>query len=162
MSRKKVTTSKVRRAAAKVEHKVAPKAKAMAEASTGVRQQIAESIDEMREKSRQNLLAGVGLIARARDVGKVRFAELVEEGRRNEPKVKKAFRAFMEKLQPKTELKFDLSKLKIDTAKFDRAAIQHRLEKGMTDSYHRMGLPTRKEVQTLARRVDKLAEMQGA
>lgn len=162
MTAKKAKTAKTRRAPAKVVQKHVPHAEAKAEVKGDVKQRISQAIEQMRETSRERMLAGLGAIARIGKQREERLAELVEEGKRVEPKVKKAFKELIEKLQPKTDMKFDLSKLKIDRSKFDRAAIQQRLQTGVTNSYHRLGLPTRKEVQALARKVDKLAEAQSA
>ena len=43
-----------------------------------------------------------------------------------------------------------------------RAAIEARLSQGLGSTLHRFGLPTRKEVDALAKKVDKLAQLQRA
>jgi poly(hydroxyalkanoate) granule-associated protein len=171
---RKTTSRPARRAPVKVEARVAAKPAAkpaakVAAATGAARQRVSEALEKVRETSRKNMLAGLGLISRARKSRDERLAELVEEGKRFQPKVEKAFGELKEKLQPGFVRKIDWSrfkvqmpKLKIDTSRFDRKAIEEKLETRMADSIHRLGLPTRKEVQALARKVDRLAAAQAA
>ena len=157
-----------RRAPAKAQAKAAAKPaatevkKQISEAATDVRKQISEAVESARETSKRRMLAGMGLVARLRKQRKERFAELVAEGKRVQPKVDKAIEDLKKKLRPEFSAKPDLSKFKIDTSGFNRKAIAEKFEARMTESLHRIGLPTRKEVQSLARKVDKLAAAQEA
>ncbi|HRD85683.1 MAG TPA: phasin family protein [Rubrivivax sp.] len=173
------TTTKAPRAERRVPAKAQAKAvakpaatevrKQISEAATDVKKQISEAVESAREISKRRMLAGMGLVARLRKQREERFAELVAEGKRVQPKVDKAIEDLKKKLRPefstKTDLskfKPDLSKFKLDTSGFNRKAIAEKFEARMTESLHRIGLPTRKEVQSLARKVDKLAAAQEA
>lgn len=143
----------------------APKAKAVATAKTednALKQQLNAAVEGARETSRENMLARLGLIARMRKQREERMADLIEEGKRFEPKVKQAIEDLKAKLQPKDGAKFDLKKLKLDGKAFDREAMKSRFEERMTEALHRLGLPTRKEVDALSKKVEKLAELQRA
>jgi len=150
---------------AKSSSKAKAKASDKAEGALGeIKDKINSAVEGVRESSRESMLAGLGLIARVRQQRNERMAELVEEGKRFEPEVKQAIDNLKAKIQIKGELKdkFDLSKLKFDAKKFDREALKARLGDGMTSALHRMGLATHKEVDVLAKQVNKLAEMQDA
>jgi len=125
----------------------------------GIKDKLNAAVEEVRESSRENMLAGLGLISRLRQQRAERMAELVEEGKRFEPEVKQAFEDLKAKLQVNVDLK---EKFKFDRKSFDRDAIKARVEEGMTGALHRMGLATRKEVDVLAKRVNKLADLQHA
>lgn len=160
----------------------APKAAVRTAPKPALKRQLDDALGKVRETSRDNLLMGLGALSKARRERDDRMAELIAEGQRIEPKVRKAVddlkarwqpkgaaRLDLGKLKlempkfemPKFELpKLDLAKFKVDAKAFDRAAIRERFEQRMTESLHRIGLPTRKEVQALARKVDKLAAQQ--
>ncbi|HOL36226.1 MAG TPA: phasin family protein [Rubrivivax sp.] len=125
----------------------------------GIKDKLNAAVEEVRESSRENMLAGLGLISRLRQQRAERMAELVEEGKRFEPEVKQAFEDLKAKLQVNVDLK---EKFKFDRKSFDRDAIKARVEEGMTGALHRMGLATRKEVDVLAKKVNKLADLQHA
>jgi len=144
------------------EPKASSKSKAKVEADSlkqKVTAAVEEAVESVRESSRENLLAGLGMIARVRQQRDERKAELVEEGKRFEPEVKQAFEDLKAKLQVNVDLK---EKFKFDRKSFDRDAIKARVEEGMTGALHRMGLATRKEVDVLAKKVNKLADLQHA
>jgi poly(hydroxyalkanoate) granule-associated protein len=157
MAARKTTTKPAAHDVADFEAKPAKKAE-----KAGIKAQITNAIEQSREESRERMLAGLGLIARARQQREERMAELVEEGKRFEPKVKQAIEDLKTKLQPKDGVKFDLKKLKLDGKAFDREAMKSRFEERMTEALHRLGLPTRKEVDALSKKVEKLAELQRA
>ena len=169
MAARKTTTKPAAHDVADVEAKPAKKAE-----KAGIKAQITNAIEQSREESRERMLAGLGLIARARQQREERMADLIEEGKRFEPKVKRAIEDLKAKLQPSEELKakfqpseelkakFDLSKFKLEGKSFDREAIKARLQERMTGALHRMGLATHKEVDVLAKKVNKLAAMQHA
>jgi len=178
----------------------APKAAVRTAPKPALKRQLDDALGKVRETSRDNLLMGLGALSKARRERDDRMAELIAEGQRIEPKVRKAVddlkarwqpkgaarldlgKLKLDKLElgrfkldklglrklempkfemPKFELpKLDLAKFKVDAKAFDRAAIRERFEQRMTESLHRIGLPTRKEVQALARKVDKLAAQQ--
>ncbi|MBS0304112.1 MAG: phasin family protein [Proteobacteria bacterium] len=125
----------------------------------GIKDKLNAAVEEVRESSRENMLAGLGLISRLRQQRAERMAELVEEGKRFEPEVKQAFEDLKAKLQVNVDLK---EKFKFDRKSFDRDALKARVEEGMTGALHRMGLATRKEVDVLAKKVNKLADLQHA
>ena len=162
------TTTKAPRAVRRVPAKAQAKAAAKP-AATEVKKQISEAVESARETSKRRILAGMGLVARLRKQREERFAELVAEGKRVQPKVDKAIEDLKKRLRPEfsakadlSKFKPDLSKFKLDTSGFNRKAIAEKFEARMTESLHRIGLPTRKEVQSLARKVDKLAAAQEA
>ena len=130
----------------------------------GIKDKLNAAVEEVRESSRENMLAGLGLISRLRQQRAERMAELVEEGKRFEPEVKQAFEDLKAKLKIDGDLKgkFDLKKLKFDTKGFDREALKTRIDDGMANTLRRMGLATRKEVDVLARDVARLTELQDA
>lgn len=141
---------------------------------TGVKEQVNEAIAKARASSHEMLLVGLGAVAKARKVREERRKDLIAEGKRLEPKFMQAIDDIKAKLQPTDSAKFDLSKFKLDAKKFDfsqfklegkrfdRAAIEARLSQGLGSTLHRFGLPTRKEVDALAKKVDKLAQLQRA
>lgn len=155
---------------------VKPVAKAHKTESTksDVKEQLNEVVEKARTSSRNVLLAGLGAVAMARKAREDRLNDLIAEGKRFEPKFKQAIDDVKAKLQPKEGAKFDLSKFKLDAKKFDlgqfklggkkldRAAIEARVSERLGEAMHRLGLPTRKEVDALAKKVDKLAELQRA
>ena len=162
------TTTKAPRVARRAPAKAQAKAAAKP-AATEVKKQISEAVESARETSKRRMLAGMGLVARLRKQREERFAELVAEGKRVQPKVDKAIEDLKKRLRPEfsakadlSKFKPDLSKFKLDTSGFNRKAIAEKFEARMTESLHRIGLPTRKEVQSLARKVDKLAAAQEA
>jgi hypothetical protein len=121
--------------------------------------QWADAFAKARDAYRTSLKTVTRAIEKARQAQEQRFESLVAEGRRVEPKVAKAFDELKTKLQPKP-IRLDFAALKVDPKQFEPKAIRARLDEGMTRSLHRIGLPTRKEVQALARKVDKLAAAQ--
>ncbi len=144
--------------------KAKSKSKAKAGAIDEIKGKLNAAVEGARETSRENMLAGLGLIARIRQQRNERMAELVEEGKRFEPEVKQAIEDLKAKIQIKGELKekLDLGRFKLDAKRFDRDAIKARLDDGMTTALHRIGLATRKDVDTLSKKVAKLSAMQQA
>jgi poly(hydroxyalkanoate) granule-associated protein len=160
----RTATPRVRRAPVKVQAKAAARP-----AATDFRRQISDAFDSAREATNERMQAGLGLISRMRKESDERFAKLVAEGKRVQPKVDKAIENLKKKIRTDfrrkidwSQYKPDLSKFEVDTSRFSRKAIEARFEARMTDSLHLIGLPTRKEVQALARKVDKLAAAQAA
>lgn len=159
---------------AKPAAKPVAKAKSTETAKTAVKEQLNEVVEKARTSSRNVLLAGLGAVAKARQAREERLNDLIAEGKRFEPKFKQAIEDMKAKLQPKEGAKFDLSKFKLDGKKFDfsqfklggkkfdRAAIEARVSERLGETLHRLGLPTRKEVDELTKKVDKLAELQRA
>ena len=136
---------------------------------TDVKEQVNEAIAKARASSHEMLLVGLGAVAKARKVREERRKDLIAEGKRLEPKFMQAIDDIKAKLQPtdssKFKLdakKFDFSQFKLEGKRFDRAAIEARLSQGLGSTLHRFGLPTRKEVDALAKKVDKLAQLQRA
>jgi len=163
----KTTQSKRARNAVVAEPKASSKSTAKAEVESlkhKVTAAVEEAVENVRESSRENMLAGLGMIARVRQQRDERKAELVEEGKRFEPEVKQAFEDLKAKLKIDGDLKgkFDLKKLKFDAKGFDREALKTRIDDGMANALRRMGLATRKEVDVLARDVARLTELQDA
>lgn len=160
----RTTSRPARRVAAARPAKVDAKATA-----TDVRKQVSDAVRRARDDASNRMHAGIGLISRLRRQGDERFAELVAEGKRVQPRFDKAIDELKSKLRPDPKaagawrrLAPDLSSFKLDTGRFSRKAIEQSFEARMADSLHRIGLPTRKEVQALARKVDKLVAAQAA
>ena len=82
-------TTPARRVPAKVEAKDEAK-RAAKPAVTEVKKQITEALENARETTKSRMLAGMGLIARMRKQREERFAELVAEGKRVQPKIDQA------------------------------------------------------------------------
>lgn len=148
----------VAKRAAKTEQAVAE------QGSANVKESFNEAIEKARSSSRDMLLAGLGAVAKARQARADRMSDLIAEGKRFEPKFKQAVEDIKARLQPKGGAKFDFSKFKLEGKGkgFDRAAIEARVSERLGATMHRLGLPTRKEVDALAKKVEKLAELQRA
>lgn len=150
------------------------KAQKTEQPKTDVKEQFNEAIAKARASSHEMLLVGLGAVAKAQKARDERRSELIAEGKRMEPKFKQAIEHIKAKLQPKDGAKFDLAKFKLDGKKFDfsrfkpegqkldRAAVEARVSESLSNTLHRLGLPTRKEVDVLSKKVDKLAELQRA
>lgn len=170
-------TARPKAAAPAKSAKAVSKNAAKAQPGAELKRQIDGAIGKVRETSRENMLLGLGALSKLRQQREDRMAELIAEGKRMEPKVKKALDDMKAKLQPKGGAKFDLGKFKMDkldlgrfkldrfkfdAKAFDRQAMRAKFEERMAESLHKIGLPTRKEVEALSRKVDKLAALQQA
>jgi hypothetical protein len=83
---------------------------------------IREALADARERSHEVALASLGMFSQVRKQSEARMAEMVEEGRRVEPKVKKAVEKWKESLQSRLDVKkFKFPKLNRSFPRFDAA-----------------------------------------
>lgn len=101
----------------------ATRTRAEAPVLTRLRKPLAQVIADARETSQEFALAGLGLAAQIHKQREQRMAQWVAEGKRVEPKVRKAVEDWKETVQSK--LQASKSKLKIKP--FDLAEIRRRL-----------------------------------
>jgi poly(hydroxyalkanoate) granule-associated protein len=130
------------------------KAKKATAGKVEVKRDLEQGIDRVKEQSHNLLLAGVGAIARAQRQREERLAELVAEGRKIEPRILNAIESFKARLPKPADFNFGAR------ARFDGSKIQSFFAQRRTETLSRLGLPTRKDVEALSRKVDKLLEMQ--
>jgi poly(hydroxyalkanoate) granule-associated protein len=104
-------------------------------------------VPQAKESARNVWLAGVGAMAMAEDEGGKLFEDLVKKGAAYETRNRKRLSAMLENVK---ELRGDVS------AVFGRltSPVNTAMEKAM----HRLGVPTRKEIATLTRRVEELTK----
>ena len=100
---------------------------------------------ELKQSAYKVWLAGLGAFATAGEEGKSLFKSLVEKG---------------EQLEARSKGKVDKVKGTMKDAKANVGIIVERLQEGLdeqvTAALHRLGVPTRREISTLAERVEKL------
>ena len=105
--------------------------------------------DELKESAHRIWLAGLGALAAAGEEGTKMFNRLVERGREYEAKGKDELKEQM-----------DWAKGKAETAKTRVGDTWtewgEKLDETLTSALHRLGVPTREEIQTLTRRVEEL------
>ena len=100
----------------------------------------------IRESAHQIWLAGLGALSIAEDESGKIFNTLVKRGKAFEHVAKDRFEDVKDKL--------DVRK----TASDAMERIEDTLDEGMTGVLHRLGLPTTKEIDNLAKRVDRLTK----
>lgn len=99
--------------------------------------------DELMESARRIWLAGLGAMATAGDEGSKVFSRLVERGKEVEVRSKDTMGKTVERAKEEAQSTFkDLG---------------HALDETLTGALHRLGVPTRDEIQTLTRRVEELS-----
>lgn len=91
-------------------------------------------------------LAGLGTVKTVGDEGGELFHRLVDRGRDLETRGKKELRSWRRELEKTTS--------KVE-GRFER--VGDRIDEQVTRALHRMGVPTRDEIQTLTRRVEELS-----
>jgi poly(hydroxyalkanoate) granule-associated protein len=104
-------------------------------------------VPQAKQSARNVWLAGVGALAMAEDEGGRFFDELVKKGGTYEARNRKRLAAMLQNVK---DLRGDL------TAVFGKLAspVNVAMEKAM----HRLGVPTRKEIATLSKRVEELTK----
>jgi poly(hydroxyalkanoate) granule-associated protein len=104
-------------------------------------------VPQAKESARNVWLAGVGAMAMAEDEGGRFFEDLVKKGAAYETRNRKRLSAMLENVK---DLRGDVS------AVFGKLAspVNTAMEKAM----HRLGVPTRKEIATLTKRVEELTK----
>ena len=106
----------------------------------------ARPIPTIRDSAHQIWLAGLGALSLAEDETGKLFKTLVKRGTVFEKETKGRLDDIKAKL--------DMRKTAADTV--DK--ITDTFDEGMTDVLHRLGLPTKKEIDGLAKRVDRLTK----
>jgi poly(hydroxyalkanoate) granule-associated protein len=102
----------------------------------------------VREAAQEIYLAGLGAVAMAGEEGKDLFVDLVKKGR-----------ALERTGRARVEQALDRARgLGSDARKVVRKAAGP-LDDGMTNAMHRLGVPTRREIQALTRRVEELTRV---
>ena len=137
MPARKSTKAKTEKSAARAKSVPATRARASANGTKSIlarlQKPIKETLAEARESSHELALAGLGLVSTMHKQRETRMAQMVAEGRRVEPKVKKAVVEFKDKLQSR----LDVKNLKLPKLNFDAAEIRRRLEEGIADTQRR-------------------------
>jgi len=115
---------------------------------------LSEGIEKSKDSVHDLLLAGLGALGRAQKAGKERAAELVAEGRKVEPRVKRAIQDWRAKmrLDGKSGLRAP--------AWFDGDKVRRLASDRVESALRHTGLPLRKDVEALSRKLDKLIELQ--
>jgi poly(hydroxyalkanoate) granule-associated protein len=104
-------------------------------------------VPQAKDSARNVWLAGVGALAMAEDEGGKFFDDLVKKGATYETKNRKRLSAMIDNIR---DLRGDVS------AVFGKltSPVNAAMEKAM----HRLGVPTRKEIATLTKRVEELTK----
>ena len=106
----------------------------------------ARPLPAIRDSAHQIWLAGLGALSLAEDESGKLFKTLVKRGKTFEEETKDRI--------DEIKAKLDVRKTAADTV--DK--ITDSLDDGMTEVLHRLGLPTKKEIDGLAKRVDRLTK----
>src|SRR5512146_3038625 len=107
-----------------------------------------EALPMIKESAHDIWLAGLGAFALAGEEGGRLFKSLVKKGEGME----KLNKARINKLADRVDgLKGD--------ARHAMARVKTPIEAGMTNAMHRLGVPTRKEIATLTKRVEELTRV---
>lgn len=109
-----------------------------------------QALPKVKESAHEIWLAGLGAFALAGEEGGKLFRELVKKGEGLE----KVNKARISKLVDRAE------SLRGD-ARHAIAKVGNPFEAGMTGAMHRIGMPTRKEISDLSRRVEELTRVVG-
>jgi poly(hydroxyalkanoate) granule-associated protein len=122
------------------------KLKALAESATD--NDFAQTV---RESAHQIWLAGLGAFAKTQEEGVRMFEGLVQEGRTVEARTRKVAESKM------TQMSASVGKAtKQATATWDK--LEQVFEDRVARALHRLGVPTNKDIQALAKRVETLNE----
>lgn len=108
----------------------------------------ARALPMLKESAQEIWLAGLGAFAMAGEEGSKLFKQLVKRGEGME----KANKARIHKLTARAE------SLRGD-ARSAVSRIAAPIENGMTGAMHKLGVPTRSEIQTLTRKVEELTRV---
>jgi len=107
-----------------------------------------QAVPMMKESAHEIWLAGLGAFALAGEEGGRLFKQLVKRGEGME----KTNKARIEKLTTRAQ---GLQ----GNARTALTRVTTPIETGMTNAMHRLGVPTRKEIQTLTKRVEELTRV---
>lgn len=105
--------------------------------------------DDLRDSAHRIWLAGLGALAAAGEEGAKAFSRLVDRGRDLENKGKDEVKSTTDKAREQ----FDRAK---DRAEGTFESWNDKFDEMLTRSLHRLGVPSRDEIQTLTRRVEEL------
>src|SRR4028118_566125 len=105
--------------------------------------------DDLRDSAHRIWLAGLGALAAAGEEGAKAFSRLVDRGRDLESKGKDEVKSTTDKAKEQ----FDRAK---DRAEGTFESWNEKFDEMLTRSLHRLGVPSRDEIQTLTRRVEEL------
>lgn len=144
-------TSTAKTVAAKVDNAVDTAAETVAEAKTDIKAKFQDAVEQAKARSRDNRLIVLGAIANSRKAKDERKASLLEAGRAYEPELQ----AKIEELK---------SKFKIGEGKDakDEDGEPSKLQERMASGFESLGLATRKDLNELSKKVDKLINLQRA
>ena len=143
--------TRTKRAVSKIETEVEAVETEVKDVKADIKAKFEEVVEQAKTRSQENRLMMLGLIANARKARDERKASLIEAGRAFEPE-----------LQAKIdELK---SKFKIGEGKDakDEDGEPSKLQERMASGFESLGLATRKDLNELSKKVDKLIELQRA
>lgn len=110
-----------------------------------------EAAQAAREQAEKLLLAGIGVVSRVQKDGLKAFEAFIKEGTRVENRTKGNVEDAMTTF--KSKVKGRVGKVERDFTKVEKV-----FQERVGEAFHRIGLPTAKEVEQLTRRVDELAE----
>jgi hypothetical protein len=143
--------TRTKRAVSKIETEVEAVETEVKDVKADIKAKFEEVVEQAKTRSQENRLMMLGLIANARKARDERKASLIEAGRAFEPE-----------LQAKIdELK---SKFKIGEGKDakDEDGEPSKLQERMASGFESLGLATRKDLNELSKKVDKLIDLQRA
>lgn len=143
--------TRTKRAVSKIETEVEAVGTEVKDVKADIKAKFEEVVEQAKTRSQENRLMMLGLIANARKARDERKASLIEAGRAFEPE-----------LQAKIdELK---SKFKIGEGKDakDEDGEPSKLQERMASGFESLGLATRKDLNELSKKVDKLIDLQRA
>jgi poly(hydroxyalkanoate) granule-associated protein len=106
--------------------------------------------DDVKDTAHRIWLAGLGALAAAEEEGSKLFSRLVDRGR----DVESRGRVEVDKVVDQAKSAVDQAKSKAGTAWDDFGG---KVDETITAALHRLGVPTREEIQTLTRRVEELS-----
>lgn len=125
MPAKKSRNAKNQQTAARAKSARATRSHAEPAVLSRLPQPLKTAIVEARERSHEFTLASLGMVSQLRKQSEARMTEFVEEGRRVEPKIKKAVEQWKETLQSRVDLKkLKLPKLNLQALRFGAAGRQ--------------------------------------
>jgi poly(hydroxyalkanoate) granule-associated protein len=110
-----------------------------------------EAAQAAREQAEKGILAGIGLVSGVQKDGLKAFEAFIKEGTRVEHRTKGSVEDAVTTL--KSKVKGRVGKVERDINK-----VEKEFQERVGEAFHRIGLPTAKEVEQLTRRVDELAE----
>lgn len=143
--------TRTKRAVSKIETEVEAVETEVKDVKAEIKAKFDEVVEQAKTRSQENRLMMLGLIANARKARDERKANLIEAGRAYEPELQ----AKIDELKSK----FKISEGK--DAKEDKAE-PSKLQERVASGFERLGLATRKDLNELSKKVDKLITLQRA